>query len=143
MRILVVEDDKFLALLLQEMVLDLDHQVTGLAHDVATAVSLAAAQPADLALVDIQLDTEDDGVALACRLRDGFGVPSIFVSGRADLPASAHAAACGLLRKPCTLDVLDRVLRYVAAQAAGTAAAPAPPELMLLGGFRRDRGPRG
>ena len=139
MRILVVEDDKFLALLMEEMLTDLGQQVIGPAHDVAAALELAAAHAADLALVDIQLEAEDDGIPLACRLRDGFGVPSIFVSGRADLPASAHEAAWALLRKPCTLAVLDRVLRYVAEQAGGNAAAPAPPELLLLAGWRRDR----
>jgi DNA-binding response OmpR family regulator len=134
MRILVVEDDLFLALLLQEMLLDLNQAVVGPAHGVATALELAAAHPIDLALVDIQLDAEDDGVLLACRLRDAHGLPSIFVSGRAELPAGAHEAACGLLRKPCTLDVLAQTLRFVEDRIGGNPAAVAPAALELLAG---------
>ncbi len=133
MQILVVDDDAFMAMLLDEMLQDLGHAVLGPAHDVAGALRLAAGTSADLALVDIDLAGNQEGIQLARELYATAGIPAIFVSGRVALDASAHDAAFALLSKPFTMDVLARTLQVFQEHAAGAVVA-APPQLLLLRG---------
>lgn len=134
MRILVVEDEAFLALMLSEMLADLGHEAIGPAADEAGARRLAAEHRLDLALVDIQLAGQGDGVALARHLRERWGLPSIFVSGQAELARSARDAAFALLRKPYSLDALAGMLLVFREHAAGAPATPLPPHAELLEG---------
>jgi two-component system, response regulator PdtaR len=56
-----------------------------------------------MAVVDIRLTGPIDGIELACRLRQKFGVPSIFLSGLVDAETMRRAAAAqplGFLAKP-------------------------------------------
>lgn len=139
MQILVVDDDAFMAMLLDEMLQELGHAVLGPAHDVAGTLRLAAGAPADLALVDIDLAGHQEGIELARQLYATAGIPAIFVSGRVALDASAHDAAFALLSKPFALDVLARTLQVFQGHAAGMAVAPPPQLLLLRGPARRGR----
>lgn len=137
MHILVVDDDAFMALLLDEMLQELGHTVLGPAHDVARArrlVAAGAAATVDLALLDIDLAGQQEGIGLARELYGAAGIPTIFVSGRVALDATAHDAAFALLSKPFTLDVLAGTLQVFREHAAGAPATPLPAQLTLLQG---------
>jgi DNA-binding response OmpR family regulator len=102
-RLLIVEDDVLLASALQELLSDSGFEVVGTAGSAAAALSLAKDQNPRLALIDICLVGPIDGIELACRLRDEYRIPTIFLSGLADPEARARALIAeplGFLRKP-------------------------------------------
>ena len=102
-RLLIVEDDVLLASALQELLSDSGFRVVGTAGSAAAALSLAKDQDPQLALIDICLVGPIDGIELACRLRDEYRIPTIFLSGLADPEARVRALMAqplGFLRKP-------------------------------------------
>jgi len=102
-RLLIVEDDVLLASALQELLSDSGFDVVGTAGSAAAALSLAKDQNPQLALIDICLVGPIDGIELACRLRDEYRIPTIFLSGLADPEARERALMAqplGYLRKP-------------------------------------------
>ena len=102
-RLLIVEDDVLLASAVQELLRDSGFEVVGTAGSAAAAVSLAKDQNPQLALIDICLVGPIDGIELACRLRDEYRIPTIFLSGFADPETRERARIAqplGFLRKP-------------------------------------------
>ena len=104
MRVLIVEDEPSVSLLLQDMLRDLGHTVSGVAPSVRTAIATAAGAPPDLAIIDVGLAGDGgDGVDAALALRQRFGVPALLMTGAsfADLGERLSAAQpVGFLKKP-------------------------------------------
>jgi two-component system, response regulator PdtaR len=101
--ILIVEDEVLVASVIKEVLGEAGFTVAGIAASGPEALSLASETRPVLALVDIRLTGPIDGIELACKLRQAFGVPSIFLSGMADRDTTARAAAAqplGFLAKP-------------------------------------------
>ncbi|HEX3538645.1 MAG TPA: response regulator [Stellaceae bacterium] len=101
--ILIVEDEALIAANIEEVLGDAGFRVAGVASSALEALSIADEQRPHLALVDIRLTGDMDGIELACRLRDEFGVPSIFLSGLFDSAITTRAQRAhplGFLRKP-------------------------------------------
>ena len=102
-RVLIVEDDVLLASALQELLADSGFEVVGTAGSAAAALSLAKDRAPQLALIDICLVGPIDGIELACRFRDEYRIPAIFLSGLTDPEARERALIAeplGFLRKP-------------------------------------------
>ena len=60
-----------MSLLLQDILRDLGHTITGVAPSVRTAVAIAAGAPSDLAIIDVGLAGDGgDGVDTASRYGD-------------------------------------------------------------------------
>ena len=98
LRVLVVEDDAMIAMLLAETLADLGHAVCAIAATEADAVAAAALEQPGLMIVDAGL-SEGDGVsAVATILLAGF-VPHVFVTGD---PLRVRALCPGaiVLQKP-------------------------------------------
>ena len=86
MVILIVEDEVLIGLALQVVLFFGGHHVIGLAASADEALRLAAAEPPELAFVDINIRGDSDGIAVAralterhgtsCILSDGSGRPS-------------------------------------------------------------------
>jgi CheY-like chemotaxis protein len=104
---------------------DAGHEVLGPVHDVDDALRLAGEQRPDLALVDINLAGDDEGVGLARRLKLEYGVASLFVSGQLAAARSNKDAALGLLKKPYDPSALTGALPVAEAILAGR--KPPPP----------------
>ncbi|HEV2336532.1 MAG TPA: response regulator [Stellaceae bacterium] len=103
MSILIVEDEALIASYIEEVLGESGFGVAGLAASGREALSLAAEHHPALALVDIRLTGPIDGIELACRLRQEFDVPSIFLSGLVDAATIERARAArplGFLAKP-------------------------------------------
>ena len=101
--ILIVEDEALVAANIEDVLAESGFRVAGVAASAAEAMSLADEHRPRLALVDIRLTGPVDGIELACRLREQFGVPSIFLSGLIDSAITARAKAAqplGFLHKP-------------------------------------------
>jgi CheY-like chemotaxis protein len=88
-RILVVEDEIFVAWHLESVLRDLDYAVCGLVPDGETAVEKADQLEADLVLMDINLKGDIDGVEAARRIRLHAAAPIIFITAYSD----AHTLA--------------------------------------------------
>ena len=103
MSILIVEDEALVASYIEEVLGELGFRVAGIAASGPEALALAAETHPSLALVDIRLTGPLDGIELACRLREKFDLPAIFLSGLGDAETSERAQTAqplGFLPKP-------------------------------------------
>lgn len=103
LRILIVEDEFFIALDIHAQVEALGHTVIGVAVSAEQAVELA--EEADVVLMDIRLNGPRDGIEAAIEIRDRYGVESIFVTANTDPDTLRRAQAIrplGVLQKPLT-----------------------------------------
>jgi DNA-binding NarL/FixJ family response regulator len=83
-RILVIEDDALVGSCLCEVLEDLGFSVIGPASTGPEALSLAELHKPGIAIVDIQLSGEMDGIDIARAFDDRFAVAVIFLSGTRD-----------------------------------------------------------
>ncbi len=103
LRILIVEDEPLIALDVHTIVEDAGHTVAGCVDTMSQALAVAASGSVDVAIMDIELATEPNGVEAARRLRDEHGVRSLFVSASLNPEIRTSAAALdpvGFIDKP-------------------------------------------
>ena len=101
--ILVVENEPSIASYIEEVLNKAGFQVAGIAASAHAAISITTTEHPHLALVDIGLAGDIDGVGLAHLLRDRHSIPTIFISGAADEDTLLRAKAVqplGFLSKP-------------------------------------------
>ncbi len=102
-RILIVEDEMFVAMDIEAAVNKAGHKVVGFAGTAERAVTLADETRPDLVLMDIRLPGDRDGVEAAIEIRQRFDIPSLLISGYADAETRARAEAArplGFIAKP-------------------------------------------
>lgn len=79
LRVLVVEDEMLVAMNIEDMLLDLGHEVAGLASRLEAALALARDGEFDLAMLDVNLAGQQSfPVAEILRAR---GIPFLFATG--------------------------------------------------------------
>jgi DNA-binding response OmpR family regulator len=125
MRILVVEDEALIALVLVEILAEGGHEVVGPAATMEQALALCEDAPPQLALLDIALADGSNGVDVARALHGRWGVPAIFASSQVSEARRARDIALGCIRKPYALETVLRSIE--AALAAQRGAPPAIP----------------
>jgi len=112
LRVLLVEDDLTVAEVIATLLRSQGHQVIHAAHGLA-ALSEAASQTFDLAVLDLDLPALD-GLAVAAQLRHlGHHFPSLVVTARSDAQVEQHVRAAGIegfLRKPITHQLLTKAI---------------------------------
>ncbi len=111
LRLLIVEDDAMVAMLLEDMISDLGHKVTGVAAEMDEAAQLAASAAFDLAILDVNLNGENT-YALADALT-ARGIPFVFATGYGISSLKPEWQNAPLLQKPFMMDDLERVLNDV------------------------------
>lgn len=79
LRVLIVEDEMLVAMNIEDMLLDLGHEVAGIASRLEPALSLAAEADFDFALLDVNL-AGFPSFPVAAVLRDR-GLPFLFATG--------------------------------------------------------------
>jgi len=102
-RILVVEDEKIIALDLRRRLEKFGYEVVGLASEAGEAIELAGAEHPDLILMDIQLSNGSDGIGAATEIRSTFGIPVVFLTAFADeatIQRAKIAEPVGYVLKP-------------------------------------------
>ena len=120
LRILVVEDEVLVAMLIEDALTLYEHKVVGVAENVAGAMMIAMREPIDLALCDIRLADGDSGVEAAAQLA-AFGIPSLYLSG--NCPARTdNPLVVGYMAKPFPTAALGRAV--IAAHAVAQGAQP-------------------
>jgi two-component system, response regulator PdtaR len=104
-RILIVEDQYFVAVDNEQNLRAAGFEVVGLATAAKEAVELAERERPDLVLMDIRLAGRADGVEAAIVIYERFGVRCIFASGHVDAHVRKEAQPAhplGWLDKPYT-----------------------------------------
>jgi len=117
-RILIVEDDFFVALDLEAGLTGAGMKVVGPARTAEEAVAIARAEHPRLAVMDIRLASARDGIEAALDLYRDLGIRSIFASAHADPSFRKRAAAAsplGWLQKPYTVDAVVSTVRQAIA----------------------------
>ncbi|MFC4168906.1 response regulator [Teichococcus aestuarii] len=136
MRILLVEDEVLIAMVLGEALETADHEVMGPAATLAEALALCEGARPDLALLDINLRDGSSGVELACILRKRWGILSVFVSGQILEARRAKDIALGAIGKPYETGTVLRTIEMVRAMMDGEPPTGIPVGLELFGAAR-------
>ena len=83
-KILIVEDDMIIAMVLEKMIHNLEHSVAGKVISGREAIEKAHEESPDLILMDIQLNDEIDGISVMQEIRKQSDVPVIYITGNSD-----------------------------------------------------------
>ncbi|HET6520856.1 MAG TPA: response regulator [Geminicoccaceae bacterium] len=121
-RILIVEDDFLGAERVRRVLEDAGYDVVGAVGRTAQALELAGRHAPDLAIVDMMLEIDVDGVHTATELVRRLGVKVLITTGFPDSVIRRYdldGLACGVLRKP----FLDRELLDTVAECLAPAGA--------------------
>ncbi|MFV0348715.1 MAG: response regulator [Halodesulfovibrio sp.] len=101
--ILIVEDERLVALSIKEILLSEGYAVCGIARSTKNAMEVLAECSPDLALMDIKIKGNPDGIDLAIKLKKDFGIPSVFLTAYSDnslLERAKSAEPLGYILKP-------------------------------------------
>lgn len=118
-RVLIVEDEELISLLLGEMIETMGGRVACEAASLAEAERLASDCDCDLAILDVNLNG-DLSYPAAQRLRER-GVPFFFVTGYAPGAIPPDLAGVPVVEKPYTMSALVRATDRLVAGAATVA----------------------
>lgn len=121
MRLLVVEDEPFIALDLEGLAITAGHHVVGVAETLLGAIHLATETRPDCALVDVNLRDGKTGPDVARRLSGSLGVVVGFITGSAEQVPEDFAGAVCVLEKPFSDPGVFELLRMLQARLAGGA----------------------
>lgn len=112
-RVVIVEDELFVALHLESLVEGFGHEVLALASNGQDALEEIDAMGPDTVLLDVNLGQGLSGVDVAERLR-GQGVNVVFITAYADETSRRRMAeaapGCAILSKPVGEEALRRAL---------------------------------
>ncbi|WP_423602930.1 response regulator [Sphingomonas sp. MS122] len=107
LRILIVEDEPLIAMMLEDFLNILGKQVAGVADSVATALPLVAAGGIDAAIVDVHLNGGEKCWPVADALAEA-GIPFLVATGGGDdMIVDGHKHR-PVLAKPFTMDAIEQ-----------------------------------
>jgi DNA-binding response OmpR family regulator len=132
LRLLLVEDEPFIALDLQLLSTSAGHEVVGVADSLDSALELAASETPDAALVDINLRDGFSGVRISRALTGGRRVAVGFVTGNAEQIPADFAGAVAVLEKPFTQAGVEEILGILQNACEGHAAPASEPRYARL-----------
>jgi CheY-like chemotaxis protein len=113
LKILVIEDEMTIALLIEDMLTDLGHEVVGMAMRLPQALTLAKSAEIDFALLDINLDGSPSfPVADVLNAR---GVPFAFASGYGPAGLEPGYARHVVIKKPFEMQDLESAIAQATA----------------------------
>lgn len=122
-RVLVIEDEVLIGMLLEDMLTDLGYVVAGTASRLEEATGLARTANCDLAILDVNLNGQESypvAEILAAR-----GIPFMFATGYGERGMPSGFQNRPTLQKPFQLDALQLQLRTLDAATASSADAQA------------------
>jgi len=115
-RVLIVEDEMMIAMMLEDMLSQLGCTVAAMAANPASALAIIESQPIDAAVLDVNLDGQTSyGVAAALEER---GIPFLFSTGYGALALDERYRRRRLLQKPFRQEDLGKALSAILAERA-------------------------
>ena len=119
-KVLIVEDEIFVALEIEQVVEDAGFTVAAIAADRQSA--LAAAPQCDIALVDLNLRDGPTGPGIGLELAAQHGIRVIYVTANPAQIGAASEAALGVITKPFGAHSIAATLQFAASSDAMTEA---------------------
>jgi CheY-like chemotaxis protein len=129
-RILIVEDEIFVAAEIEQVVSDMGHEPVGIAPDKRTALQLAS--DADVALVDLNLRDGPTGIEIGRILAQTHGVSVVYLTANPSQLKTGIPGTIGVVSKPISQRDLNDVVSYAIARRRSANAQP-PQRLHLFG----------
>jgi CheY-like chemotaxis protein len=108
-RVLIVEDEFFVAMDVETILSDAGCEVVGIATSADEAVAKARHSLPDLILMDIRLQGDRDGIDAASEITRDHKIPIVFVTANPDAVTDAraqHARPIATVSKPFTRESL-------------------------------------
>ena len=134
LRLLVVEDEPFIALDLQMLSASAGHDVVGIADSLQSAIDMAASETPEAALVDINLRDGFSGIQVSRALSSG-GCRAIgFVTGNTEQIPPDFAGAVAVLEKPYTQAGVEEILAILQSACNDPPGTPDKPRYVKLAG---------
>lgn len=112
--ILIVEDEPLIAMMLEDFLDALGHEVAASCDNVADALGHVQSGGFDVAILDVRLRDGEQSWPIADALADA-GMPFVLATGGHVEPPPARHAGAPVLAKPYTIDAIEPAL----AQALG------------------------
>jgi DNA-binding NtrC family response regulator len=119
--VLIVEDDRIIALDLQRQLTRLGHTVLPPVASAEAALAAVRAHHPGLVLIDVDLSGAQAGLTAGRAIQAMDGTPVLYLSGHVPAQLTAYAGGTGplfYLLKPVTPEVLARTVEQVLAYAA-------------------------
>jgi len=114
-KVLIVEDEQLIGLMLAENVRELGHEVTTVVRNGQAAVRAVRKEPPDAILMDISLDGVMDGIETARAIKAKQDIPILFFTGYQDrqlLDRAMSVRPVGIVDK---LDTTDNIRAAISA----------------------------
>jgi CheY-like chemotaxis protein len=108
-RILVVEDEYLIRMLLEDMLTDLGYEIAGAVGTIAEASEIAEKAEFDLAILDVNLDGKE--IYPVADILAQRGLPFIFVSGYGEGSLAEPYRGRPALQKPFQAEQLETALK--------------------------------
>lgn len=132
-RILIVEDEIFVATEIEHVITEMGYTPAGIAHDRKTAFKLAA--QTDVALVDLNLKDGPTGVEIGETLANKHNVTVLFMTANPAQVGNGVAGTIGVLPKPVTDSDLRAAVAFAVARHKVEDAVP-PKRLTMFADAR-------
>lgn len=129
-RVLIVEDETFVAWEMAETLSDYGYDCVGIADDTASAMRLGS-EPIDVALVDVNLCDGATGPQIGALLADK-GVRVIFVTANPRQLGKGVPGTLGVISKPVDFQLIGEALDFALAESNDEKPTPTPPPGMEL-----------
>jgi len=104
-RILVVEDEAIVAMVIKKRLMNLGYSVSGVAATGKDAITKVEGTFPDLVLMDIMLKGDMDGIEAAEEIRKRFSIPVVYLTAHSDentLERAKQTEPYGYILKPFT-----------------------------------------
>jgi two-component system response regulator LytT len=106
-RILIVEDEPFIAENLQEMLGIFGYENTEIANSANQAIKSIKTSRPDLVLLDVKIKGDQDGIELGGIIHDQYKLPFVYITSYSDketVNRAKHTQPLGFIVKPFTKD---------------------------------------
>lgn len=111
-KVLIVEDEIFVALEIEQIVEETGFDVSAIAADREAALSCA--ESCDIALVDLNLRDGPTGPTIGMELASRYGIRVIYVTANPSQIGAASVAALGVITKPFRAQSIAAALQLAA-----------------------------
>ena len=112
-RVLLVEDEPLIAMMLEDFLEALDRQCAGTADCVSAALPMVEAGEVDCAILDVNLRGGEKSWPIAAALAER-DIPFVFATGGADDMIADEYRDRPILQKPFTMDGVEKALDALA-----------------------------
>ncbi len=130
-RILIVEDEVFVAMDMAETLADYGYDCVGIADDTASAMRLGS-QSIDVALVDVNLCDGATGPMIGELLARNHGARVIFVTANPRQLGNGVPGTLGVITKPLDVKLIGEALDFALAVKPGAPIPIPPPGLSIF-----------